>query len=446
MKTKLAFLALCLVLCLLCTSFVGCDGDTAPSDDTAPSSDIAPGGDTADGTEQTLVDPLLDSLEFHESFEDGKPYHLYFDSNGDGTCTLRAITTNPASSEPFALEIPESSPAGDTVTAIDLDCAAHGSYDLTGRENFPFALTPATYEALYAKAQENGMDDFSLMKFSSYFFDLTLEGKSEEKTQSLLAQYPILAYSDIYVFAPSGVLQSELEKIYEMLNTYCGWDQAQYEQNNAEILSLAKQSGSAEQAELCLVMCRVSALEQAEQLSLPKTVTTIGSDMWQSLDKLQSVTVDESHSTFKMIDDCLVDTATGTLLRCLGEGRVPEQAGIKTIGSYAFMGCELKLGEGGVREGIHLYIPEGVTTLQKDCFDGMIIENMQVFTIHLPMTLETFESPDALENIYVYTYAGTMQEWDARVSFTDVSKKNCYIYVRMSDQSSLMQFFIPKSK
>ena len=87
-----------------------------------------------------------------------------------------------------------------------------------------------------------------------------------------------------------------------------------------------------------------------------------------------------------------------------------------------------------------------MTTLQKDCFDGMIIEEMRVFTIHLPMTLETFESPDELEKIFVYTYAGTLQEWEERISFTEVSEDDCYVYVIASDQSTLKQYFIPKSQ
>ena len=58
-------------------------------------------------------------LTAEETFGE-EPYHLFFQSNGDGTCKVKAITINPKNDQGFDLEIPDKSPAGDTVTAVNL--------------------------------------------------------------------------------------------------------------------------------------------------------------------------------------------------------------------------------------------------------------------------------------------------------------------------------------
>lgn len=58
---------------------------------------------------------LLKILADDEEFV---PYELTFTSNGDGTCYVSAITINPKCIDKFVLEIPETSPEGDKVTAV----------------------------------------------------------------------------------------------------------------------------------------------------------------------------------------------------------------------------------------------------------------------------------------------------------------------------------------
>lgn len=428
MKKLTLYLAALLAAILLCFPLASCDMN--------------------EGIDPDQKEQLFKDLKIEDTFEDGKPYHLYFLSLGNGTCSVEFVTTDPDCTEDFVIEIPETSPTGETVVEVDFHLSpSKRIWDNTehATEQLPLVLPAQDMEIICSAMQQNGIKAFDLNKFQAYYLKIALGKLNEINKQEAIENFPLAQLGDIYVF-DLNASAAEQQKILGYLTRYYGWNAEKKAEYDAKLLELAKLCPGLEQAEACLSILRYMGTEHVTGLRLPKTVTVVGSDMWQYLDQLESITVDENNPTVKMIDNCLVDTATGTLLRCLGDGRVVDQAGIKVIGSYAFTGCELKLGEGGVKEGIHLYIPEGVTTLQKDCFDGMIIEDMMVFTIHLPMTLETFESPDELEEIFVYTYAGTMQEWEERVSFADVSEDDCYVYVKASDQSTFKQYFIPKSQ
>ncbi len=82
------------------------------------------------------------------------PYTLTFTSHGDGTCTVH-VAINDNSTALYDLEIPAKSPAGDTVTELDLP--------LTDHDLLPAVLSDASYEryivepleALYGITVEN---------------------------------------------------------------------------------------------------------------------------------------------------------------------------------------------------------------------------------------------------------------------------------------------------
>ena len=431
MKKRTTLVALVLAAILLCAALASCDMAE----------------DVKDGFDESMKDEMFKNLKLEDTFEDGKPYHLYFMSNGDGTCAVKYMTTDPDNTQDFVVEIPETSPAGDKVTQVDLQLTtAERAWDPDEptTQQLPLVLRAADLDAICAQMKGKGIKDFDLNKFKAYYLKIALTDMDDMAKLEAEDAFPIAALGDIYVFDMNASV-AEQQKILSYLTTYCDWDEDALVQYYLNVLELVKLSESLEQAEACLSLVRYMGTEHVVGISIPKTVTNVGSDAWRYLKALQSVEVAAENTVIKMIDGCLVDTVTGTLLRCFGDGRIPDGADIQTIGSYAFAGCELTIGEGGVKEGIHLYIPEGVTTLKKDCFDGMIVEDMSVFTIHLPTTLTTFEAPDSFDEIYVYTYAGTRQEWDERVTFTGAGKKDCYIYLITSDQPRLNQFFIPKA-
>ena len=159
MKKRVMFLFLYLSLVLLCACFVGCG---TPGEG---------GQESGETSEQDTREDLFKDLTEKDSFTDGKPYHLYFLSNGDGTCTLKYITTDPACTEDFEIDIPAVSPAGDTVTAVDV---GHGSALRAGEqipaENFPFVLTASVFDQLCKTAEQNGIPALDLMRLQSCYY------------------------------------------------------------------------------------------------------------------------------------------------------------------------------------------------------------------------------------------------------------------------------------
>ena len=422
MKNLATFLSFGLVLVMLCGVWMGCVPTEQPS--------------AQDDKTQLFAD-----LKAEDSFADGKPYHLYFLSNGDGTCALRHITTDPSNTQDFVIEIPDTSPAGDAVTSIDI---AHGVTDSGTISDFPFALTVAMMETLCQAAQANGMPDLDYMRFTSYYRKISVAEMDDPALQKeWIDAYPITAYGDVYLFSAS-VTEGEREKVYGYLTKYCGWNEEQYRQSLDGILELAKQSDSLEEAELCLTVLRNATFDHVIGMSIPKTVASIDVSLWDDMENMQQVTVSAENPTLKMIDDCLIDTATGTLELCLAQdGKIPEDAGVTIIAAYAFALCELTPDTqswAGIR---HLYIPEGVSEIRTRAFDGIFDERDRIpLSIHLPVSLRVFgRNPD----YPVYYYAGTWEAWESALTFVDM-KKGDYIYLYPSDAHSYTKFEFPKQK
>lgn len=254
---KLTITLLLLALCLtLCAAFVSCD------------------------SEQGEESPL-DALTLQDSFEDGKPYHLYFVSNGDGTCTLRYLTVDPENDQDFAIEIPEKSPAGDTVVSIDLQLK-NGALDHARPDNFPTVFTAEDFDAICNKMVENGASDFTIMKFKAYYFERFADQKEGEKLEKMLRETPLAALGNVYVFAPAAN-QNEADSVMTMLENYAAWDKAAYDACCANLLALAKQSESLEQAEACLSTVRYGSTEHVIGLSIPQTVMSVNEEMYDYL-------------------------------------------------------------------------------------------------------------------------------------------------------------------
>ena len=417
---KLTTILLLFALCLsLCTALASC---------------------TDKDPEQEENGSLFDQLTLQDSFEDGKPYHLYFVSNGDGTCTLRYLSVNPESDADFVIEIPENSPAGDVVTAIDLQLK-NGALDHARPANFPTVVTAGDYDAICNKMLENGASDFLLGKFQAYYYERFADQKEGEKLETMLLETPFAALGNVYVFAPKAT-EDEAMIVMQILESYAAWDGAAYDACRDNLLELAKQSESLEQAEACLSGVRYGSTEHVTGLSIPGTVSSMGQDMYQYLPNFKQVSVAEDSEYYTLLDNCLIETQTHTLKLCLNGGTIPADAGIEVLDSYALMHAEYLLGENGGREGIHAYIPDGVTTLNKNWLAGIVVENPSVFTIHLPASLKTFSLP---EEVWVYQYPGTRGDLELDVTFTDVAKDS-YIYIRTDDKDYSQKFTPPKTK
>lgn len=427
MKKRVSLLALCISLLMLCTSLTGCGFVQ----------DFMDGFEQ--GFEQAMKEQEFASLKIEDTFEDGKPYRLYFLSNGDGTCALRYVTVNPDHQGEFEIIIPETSPAGDTVTEIDMGFLNREVHVAEApSEYFPFVMTEATMKAVNDTALANGISDFDYNKMNAYYLKLPLEHvTSEDDMAEYLHYYPIISHCSIYVFNASAS-QTEMNRIYQYLKTYGEWDAEKYQQNASEILAYAKQSDSLEAAELCMTILYQSDVSQLKAISIPKTVTTINNLTWKGMSGLESVTVADDNPTIKMIDGCLVDIATGTLkLYMRDDGMIPDSVNVQILDSYAFQCSNLSVTETSANAGIHLYIPEGVTEIREYCFYEMEVENNSGFDVYLPASLRVFGQSYIHPTFH---YPGTLQEWEMRVTCTGF-KEGSSILLKTTEIDWPMEIF-----
>lgn len=389
-----------------------------------------------------LTQPQFKGMTPLDSFAQGESYRLYFLSNGDGTCALKYITTNSAYEGDFVIEIPETAPNGDVVTAIDLSGV---SRSVKWKNTFlPYVLTPATMESLLQTAEENGISEYDYARLTSYFLKKTVTGLEDEYLQYLLGAFPITAFGDVYVldFQASG---SELNKLYELLYTYCDWNEEKYEQSVQELIKMAKKSGNREVAELCLTVFRDVDLHRVTGITIPGTVTSITPRTWSSFPNLETVTVAAEHPSLKMIDGCLVDTETGTLKLYLREdGKFPADADIRILESYAFSICTLQpiLGK-----ETSLHIPEGVLEIKQNCFASENLAKVeQTVNIYLPASLRFMGGERVMSLDYylvIFHYAGTQEQWESEMTFGEMGKKD-FIYLQTSDVTQPFKFYYAK--
>ena len=90
------------------------------------------------------------SAVFTPPAQEAEPvYEIFYTSNGDGTCYVHKITVNAEQNEPFVLEVPQKSPAGDTVTAIKCEPFANLIPQILTEEEYNrlIALVKQKYEA-----------------------------------------------------------------------------------------------------------------------------------------------------------------------------------------------------------------------------------------------------------------------------------------------------------
>ena len=387
-----------------------------------------------------LTQPQFKGLSPLDSFAEGEPYRLYFVSSGDGTCTLKYITTNPAYEGDFVIEIPETSPMGDTVTEIDISQPSRSIQ--WHNTDFPYVLTSATMEALVATAQENEISAFDLGKLRAYYLKLSVVGLDEQARQELTGAYPIAAVGDVYVF-DANAATSEQSKIYQFLTDYCEWNAEKYEQSVKEVMKLAKQDGDRELAELYLTVLRNAELGKVSGITIPKTVVSINQHMWASMPALETITVAADHPTLKMVDGCLIDTETGTLKLYLREdGKFPADADIRVLDSYAFAACTLYPNAEGV---IALRIPESVRVIKDDAFADIFAADALSVNVYLPAGLESFGclSNENYDCEVIYYYPGTMEQWENNVALSTTGW-DCSILLVTSDITQPVVFHFPR--
>ena len=117
--------------------------------------------------------PELPALESYQGMTPDVPYTLEFYSHGDGTCAVSNIVVNMLYEGTYTVEIPETSPEGDTVVEVGFLGATY---------NLPRYLTKEDYETMvgwwedyFDRCVEQGLleaneAEFRLSQACSYYY------------------------------------------------------------------------------------------------------------------------------------------------------------------------------------------------------------------------------------------------------------------------------------
>ena len=74
-------------------------------------------------------------------------------------------------------------------------------------------------------------------------------------------------------------------------------------------------------------------------ITIPDGVTSIGSYVFNSCSGLESITVEKGNSNYHSAGNCIIETASGTLIAGCKNSVIPNDGSVTSIGSGAFSGC-----------------------------------------------------------------------------------------------------------
>ena len=142
--------------------------------------------------------------------------------------------------------------------------------------------------------------------------------------------------------------------------------------------------------------------EDLTALHIPASVTELESSSITGCHGLTSLTVAPDNPVFHSSGNCLIETATKTLVVGCGSSVIPDDGSVTAIGDYAFDGLHSLTG---------LVIPDGVVQIGDDAFYDCI--NLTEITIPATVTQigqNVFYYCNSLTDIY---YSGTIAQWEA---------------------------------
>lgn len=286
MKMKnLTIVALLLAILLIlpaCTA----TGDTETNVPDTATETVADTETQAETEDDSLTPPTLPTLDSYQGMTPDVPYTLKFYSNGDGTCFVRDIVVNMLYQGTYTVEIPETSPDGDTVVEV--------SY-LSSTYNLPRYLTLDAYETLvgwwedyFDRCVEQGLmetdvADFRLRQARSYYLlrDATLSS-TENLEADVIAAFPLCQHIPVYALDRT-ITEVEMAHISQLMAVAAPWYTTEW--GYADLLamkSLADGFGVEDPYLEGSLAEHSDSLAEAEAVRIPHTVTRL-------IDQLQTL-------------------------------------------------------------------------------------------------------------------------------------------------------------
>ncbi|MBQ7392298.1 MAG: hypothetical protein IJV73_06385 [Clostridia bacterium] len=209
---------------------------------------------------------------------ENQPYSLEFTSNGDGTCYVSRLYLNNRYKTAFDIIIPEKSPAGDTVTGIDLGDSLTSPNDIVPR----FLTQNQVNEILtqvkadYPDLENGDVDRWWINAYQKY----DISKMSPLMAREYIKRYPMLEYMVIWNFYHKMSNTSDTFLRLKMTGITLSVAKQYYE----DFMKEARDAGTPEEGltiykELLEAMpVYVNQSEYVRYLHIPSSVTNINAE------------------------------------------------------------------------------------------------------------------------------------------------------------------------
>ena len=158
-------------------------------------------------------------------------------------------------------------------------------------------------------------------------------------------------------------------------------------------------------------------------ITIPDSVTSIGSYAFDECSSLTSIMVDEENTVYHSAGNCLIETATKTLILGCKNSVIPGDGSVTSIGSYAFYGCygltSITIPDSVINIGDYAF--NGCSSLTSITIpEGVFSIGYYAFSDCTSLTTVIFEDPNG------WCYTRKDGSWGKNFSLTNTSKNADY--------------------
>ena len=176
--------------------------------------------------ENSLTPPTLPTLDSYQGMTPDVPYTLKFFSYEDGTCAVMEIVVNMLYEGSYTVEIPETSPDGDTVVEVNY---IKSTYNLPRYLTVEaYAILDGWWEDYFDRCVEQGLleadrADYELRRARSYYLlrDATLSS-TENLEADMIAQFPLCQHIPV-VALDITITEVEMAHISQLMAAAAPW-------------------------------------------------------------------------------------------------------------------------------------------------------------------------------------------------------------------------------